>query len=133
MIPKQLMDPHEFAAQQFDHMSRDYPGKAWLQNDLEERARLLRAARCNQDGVSNGEQGDVNMGRVTETEGLSSGSTRIGGISGGPEIGRIPLPDYIRMVHPGCILVSRRSLLWMLFSLFVAGLCCGMVLGKLLA
>lgn len=85
--------------------------------------------RCNEHDVSTGTQGGMNMSRVTETEGQGSSRT----VSGGPEIGRIPLPDYIRMTHPGAVLVGRRSLHWMLFTFFVAGICCGMVLGKLLA
>jgi len=50
-----------------------------------------------------------------------------------PEVGRIPIDDYLRIAHPRCVLLSRTALRWMLFTLFVAGLCCGLILGKHLA
>lgn len=54
-------------------------------------------------------------------------------ITGLPQIGSISLHDYIAMVHPGSMLASKRALLWMLFSFFVAGLLAGLLMGKVLA
>jgi hypothetical protein len=50
-----------------------------------------------------------------------------------PTIGTIPLRDYLRMVAPGAILIQKREVSWMLFSVFVAGLVVGMLLNRLLS
>ena len=73
------------------------------------------------------------MGRVTETEGPADGRAGPRTISGSPEIGEMPLPDYVRMAHPEFALIVRRSLHWMQFTLFVAGLFFGLLVGRLLA
>lgn len=54
-------------------------------------------------------------------------------ITGLPQIGSLSLHDYIAMAHPGSMLASKRALLWMLFSFFVAGLLAGLLMGKVLA
>lgn len=47
--------------------------------------------------------------------------------------GALPVHDYVRMAEPHLVVLSKLSLRWMLFTLFVAGLCCGMLVGKVLS
>lgn len=72
------------------------------------------------------EAGDPGRAKGRDTETYWSGQRA-------RDPGEVPIRDYIEMAHPECRLLGKASLRWMLFTFFVAGLCCGLLLGRVLA